>query len=212
MAELGERAGIPKGVLNVLTGDSKAIGGELCASSKVRKLSFTGSTETGRVLMKQSADTIKKLSLELGGNAPFIEDLYESYLDNPQSISPEWREYFDRMQLLPGLAGTDAHVRDTRKTTPGLRALETCIGIEAPFLPGTGQEIVSPEHLQKHRPDEVIVMNPIPDATASGVAFRVPVSPVPGPVADAPNEPSALTTAQRGRGPVEPSKRRRFAR
>src|SRR5215216_4458198 len=72
LAELGERAGIPPGVLNVLTGDSKAIGGELCASPKVRKLSFTGSTETGRVLMKQSADTIKKLSLELGGNAPFI--------------------------------------------------------------------------------------------------------------------------------------------
>jgi succinate-semialdehyde dehydrogenase / glutarate-semialdehyde dehydrogenase len=72
MAELGERAGIPKGVLNVLTGDSKAIGAELCASPKVRKLSFTGSTETGRVLMKQCADTIKKLSLELGGNAPFI--------------------------------------------------------------------------------------------------------------------------------------------
>ena len=72
MAELGERAGIPKGVLNVLTGDSKAIGGELCANAKVRKLSFTGSTETGRVLMRQCADTIKKLSLELGGNAPFI--------------------------------------------------------------------------------------------------------------------------------------------
>jgi succinate-semialdehyde dehydrogenase/glutarate-semialdehyde dehydrogenase len=72
MAELGERAGIPKGVLNVITGDSKAIGAELCANPKVRKLSFTGSTETGRVLMRQSADTIKKLSLELGGNAPFI--------------------------------------------------------------------------------------------------------------------------------------------
>ena len=72
MAELGERAGIPKGVLNVITGDSKAIGGELCANPKVRKLSFTGSTETGRVLMRQCADTIKKLSLELGGNAPFI--------------------------------------------------------------------------------------------------------------------------------------------
>src|ERR671919_532755 len=72
MAELGERAGIPKGVLNVITGDSKAIGGELCTNPKVRKLSFTGSTETGRVLMRQSADTIKKLSLELGGNAPFI--------------------------------------------------------------------------------------------------------------------------------------------
>jgi succinate-semialdehyde dehydrogenase/glutarate-semialdehyde dehydrogenase len=72
MAELGERAGIPKGVLNVITGDSRAIGAELCANPKVRKLSFTGSTETGRVLMRQSADTIKKLSLELGGNAPFI--------------------------------------------------------------------------------------------------------------------------------------------
>jgi succinate-semialdehyde dehydrogenase/glutarate-semialdehyde dehydrogenase len=72
MAELGERAGIPKGVLNVLTGDSRAIGGELCANPIVRKLSFTGSTETGRVLMKQCSDTIKKLSLELGGNAPFI--------------------------------------------------------------------------------------------------------------------------------------------
>jgi succinate-semialdehyde dehydrogenase/glutarate-semialdehyde dehydrogenase len=72
MAELGERAGIPKGVFNVITGNSRAIGGELCANPTVRKLSFTGSTETGRTLMKQCADTIKKLSLELGGNAPFI--------------------------------------------------------------------------------------------------------------------------------------------
>src|SRR6185437_10310290 len=72
MAELGERAGIPKGVLNILTGDSKAIGAELCANPIVRKLSFTGSTETGRVLMRQCSETIKKLSLELGGNAPFI--------------------------------------------------------------------------------------------------------------------------------------------
>jgi succinate-semialdehyde dehydrogenase/glutarate-semialdehyde dehydrogenase len=72
MAELGERAGIPKGVLNIVTGDSRAIGGELCANPAVRKLSFTGSTETGRILMKQCADTVKKLSLELGGNAPFI--------------------------------------------------------------------------------------------------------------------------------------------
>src|SRR5882724_11932470 len=72
LAELGERAGIPKGVLNIITGDSKATGAELCANPIVRKLSFTGSTETGRVLMRQCADTIKKLSLELGGNAPFI--------------------------------------------------------------------------------------------------------------------------------------------
>jgi succinate-semialdehyde dehydrogenase / glutarate-semialdehyde dehydrogenase len=72
MAELAERAGVPKGVLNIITGDAPAIGAELCANPRVRKLSFTGSTEVGRILMRQSADTIKKLSLELGGNAPFI--------------------------------------------------------------------------------------------------------------------------------------------
>ena len=72
MAELAERAGVPKGVFNVITGDAPTIGAELCANPKVRKLSFTGSTEVGRILMRQSADTVKKLSLELGGNAPFI--------------------------------------------------------------------------------------------------------------------------------------------
>ena len=72
LAALTEQAGFPPGVFNVLTGDPVAIGGELTASPIVRKLSFTGSTEVGRLLMAQSAPTIKKLSLELGGNAPFI--------------------------------------------------------------------------------------------------------------------------------------------
>ena len=72
LAELAERAGMPKGVLNIVTGDAVAIGKELCASPIVRKITFTGSTEVGRILMRQSADTIKKMSLELGGNAPFI--------------------------------------------------------------------------------------------------------------------------------------------
>jgi len=72
LAELAERAGFPKGVLNILTGDAPSIGGELCANPVVRKVSFTGSTEVGRLLMKQSAPTVKKISLELGGNAPFI--------------------------------------------------------------------------------------------------------------------------------------------
>jgi len=72
LAELAERAGIPQGVFNIVTGDAPTIGRELCANPKVRKLSFTGSTEVGRILMRQSADTVKKLSLELGGNAPFI--------------------------------------------------------------------------------------------------------------------------------------------
>ncbi|WP_175716700.1 NAD-dependent succinate-semialdehyde dehydrogenase [Burkholderia anthina] len=72
LAELASRAGIPAGVLNVVTGSAAAIGGELTANPLVRKLSFTGSTEIGRVLAAQSAPTLKKLSMELGGNAPFI--------------------------------------------------------------------------------------------------------------------------------------------
>ena len=72
LAALADRAGFPPGVLNVITGDAPAIGGEMCANPTVRKLSFTGSTEVGRILMRQVAPTIKKISLELGGNAPFI--------------------------------------------------------------------------------------------------------------------------------------------
>jgi succinate-semialdehyde dehydrogenase/glutarate-semialdehyde dehydrogenase len=72
LAVLAERAGVPKGVFNVITGDSKAIGLEMTSNPAVRKLTFTGSTQVGRILMQQSASTIKKLSLELGGNAPFI--------------------------------------------------------------------------------------------------------------------------------------------
>jgi succinate-semialdehyde dehydrogenase / glutarate-semialdehyde dehydrogenase len=72
LAELAARAGVPAGVLNVITGSASEIGGELTSNPVVRKLSFTGSTETGKLLMAQSAGTVKKLSLELGGNAPFI--------------------------------------------------------------------------------------------------------------------------------------------
>jgi len=72
LAELAHRAGFPPGVLNVVTGDAKAIGGEMTSNPLVRKLSFTGSTEIGRLLMKQVSSTVKKISLELGGNAPFI--------------------------------------------------------------------------------------------------------------------------------------------
>lgn len=73
LAELGLEAGLPAGVLNVVTGaDAAAIGAELTGNDTVRKLTFTGSTEVGRLLMRQSAPSIKKLSLELGGNAPFI--------------------------------------------------------------------------------------------------------------------------------------------
>jgi succinate-semialdehyde dehydrogenase/glutarate-semialdehyde dehydrogenase len=72
LAELASRAGIPKGVFNVVTGNSQQIGGELTSNAKVKKITFTGSTEVGRTLMRQCADQIKKVGLELGGNAPFI--------------------------------------------------------------------------------------------------------------------------------------------
>jgi succinate-semialdehyde dehydrogenase / glutarate-semialdehyde dehydrogenase len=72
MAELAHRAGIPAGVLNVVTGDAIAIGGEFTGNDKVRKLSFTGSTPVGKLLMSQCAGTVKKVALELGGNAPFL--------------------------------------------------------------------------------------------------------------------------------------------
>lgn len=73
LAELAKRAGFPDGVINIVSGmDAPAMGEALCADDRVRKITFTGSTEVGRILMRQSADTIKKISLELGGNAPLI--------------------------------------------------------------------------------------------------------------------------------------------
>jgi succinate-semialdehyde dehydrogenase/glutarate-semialdehyde dehydrogenase len=72
LAVLAEQAGVPKGVFSVITGSPVAIGGEITSNPAVRKLSFTGSTEVGRILMRQCAGTVKKVSMELGGNAPFI--------------------------------------------------------------------------------------------------------------------------------------------
>lgn len=72
LAELAERAGIPAGVFNIVTGDPNPVVGELCGNTDVRALSFTGSTEVGRLLLSQGAQTVKKMSMELGGHAPFI--------------------------------------------------------------------------------------------------------------------------------------------
>jgi len=72
LAQIGEEAGLPAGVFSVVTGSARAIGGELTRNPKVRKLTFTGSTEIGVQLMRECADTVKKVSMELGGNAPFI--------------------------------------------------------------------------------------------------------------------------------------------
>ena len=105
-----ERAGIPKGVLNVITGDATAIGGELCANPMVRKLSFTGSTEVGRMLMAQCADTIKKLSLELGGNAPFIV-----FDDADLDAAVEGAHRLEVPQRRPDLRVRQPHLRAGRR-------------------------------------------------------------------------------------------------
>ena len=72
LAVLAQEAGVPNGVFNLVTGDPEPIGKELTTNRIVRKITFTGSTEVGKILMRQSSDSIKKLSLELGGNSPFI--------------------------------------------------------------------------------------------------------------------------------------------
>ena len=72
LAELAERAGVPKGVFSVVTGSATAIGGEMTSNPLVRKVTFTGSTEIGKLLIAQAAKTVKKVSMELGGNAPFV--------------------------------------------------------------------------------------------------------------------------------------------
>ena len=72
LAELARRAGLPKGVLNLVTGDAAPIGQALTQSPIVKKITFTGSTRVGKLLLKQCADTVKRTSMELGGNAPFI--------------------------------------------------------------------------------------------------------------------------------------------
>ncbi len=92
LAELAARAGIPKGVFNIVTGDPQPIGAEMTENAHVRKLSFTGSTAVGKMLMAQCAPTVKKVSLELGGNAPFIVfDDADLDLAVPAAIASKFR-------------------------------------------------------------------------------------------------------------------------
>ena len=78
LAELAKRAGLPKGVLNIVTGDAEPIGTALTSNPIVKKITFTGSTRVGKLLLKQCAETVKRTSMELGGNAPFIVSVTRS--------------------------------------------------------------------------------------------------------------------------------------
>ncbi len=156
-AELAQRAGVPAGVLSVLTGSASAIGGEMTRNPVVRKLSFTGSTEVGRTLMKQSADTIKKLSLELGGNAPFIvfDDadvdaavegaMVSKYRNTGQTCVCANRVYVQRGVL-------EAF---TRKLVERVRALKVGDGTEAGVNQGPLIDAKAVEKIEEHVADAV---------------------------------------------------------
>src|SRR3954447_15660425 len=165
LAELGERAGIPKGVFSVVTGAASAIGGEMTSNPIVRKLTFTGSTEIGKVLMAQCAGTVKKLSLELGGNAPFIV-VDDADLDRAVegAIMSKYRNTGQTCVCANRLLVQDS-VYDAfaAKLADAVRALKPAPGTEAGATQGPLIDDKAVEKVESH----------IADATAKGAKVLV---------------------------------------
>jgi succinate-semialdehyde dehydrogenase/glutarate-semialdehyde dehydrogenase len=163
LAELAERAGVPKGVFNVITGAETVVGPELTSSPLVRKLSFTGSTEVGRLLMAQCAVTIKKVSLELGGNAPFIV-LNDADLDAAVqgAVLSKFRNTGQTCVCANRLL-VQADVYDTfaGKLTQAVAALKPAPGLEADATQGPLIDRQALEKVERH----------ISDATAKGATI-----------------------------------------
>jgi succinate-semialdehyde dehydrogenase/glutarate-semialdehyde dehydrogenase len=162
LAELAERAGIPKGVFNVITGSAGDIGGELTSNPVVRKLSFTGSTETGKLLMAQCASTVKKLSLELGGNAPFIV-FDDADLDAAVegAIQSKYRNTGQTCVCANRLLVQDAvHDAFTAKLTAAVQKLKPASGLEEGATQGPLIDDKAVEKVESH----------IADATSKGAA------------------------------------------
>ncbi|HJS02825.1 MAG TPA: NAD-dependent succinate-semialdehyde dehydrogenase [Variovorax sp.] len=159
-AELAMRAGIPAGVLNVLTADSGnsiAIGKELCESGVVRHLSFTGSTEVGRILMSQCAPTVKKLSLELGGNAPFlvfddadVDSAVEGAMASKYRNAGQTCVCANRLYVQEGIY--DAFVQ---KFAAKVKALKVGNGFEDGVVQGPLIEEAAIDKVQRHVADAV---------------------------------------------------------
>lgn len=159
-AELAVRAGIPAGVLNVLTADSGnsiAIGKELCESDVVRHLSFTGSTEVGRILMSQCAPTVKKLSLELGGNAPFlvfddadVDSAVEGAMASKYRNAGQTCVCANRLYVQDGIY--DAFVE---KFSAKVKALKVGNGFEDGVMQGPLIEDAAVDKVQRHVDDAV---------------------------------------------------------
>jgi succinate-semialdehyde dehydrogenase/glutarate-semialdehyde dehydrogenase len=165
LAELGERAGLPKGVFNVITGSATEIGGELTGNPLVRKLSFTGSTEIGKTLMTQCAGTIKKLSLELGGNAPFIV-FDDADLDAAVegAIASKYRNTGQTCVCTNRfLVQADVYEKFAEKLTLAVKALKPAPGLESGATQGPLIDDKAVEKVEAH----------ILDATSKGahIAF-----------------------------------------
>jgi succinate-semialdehyde dehydrogenase/glutarate-semialdehyde dehydrogenase len=155
-AELAVRAGIPAGVLNVLTADSQnsiAIGKELCESDVVRHLSFTGSTEVGRILMSQCAPTVKKLSLELGGNAPDdadVDSAVEGAMASKYRNAGQTCVCANRLYVQDGIY--DSFVE---KFAAKVKALKVGNGFDEGVVQGPLIEDAAVEKVQRHVDDAV---------------------------------------------------------
>jgi succinate-semialdehyde dehydrogenase/glutarate-semialdehyde dehydrogenase len=159
-AELALRAGIPAGVLNVLTADSAnsiAAGKVFCASDTVRHISFTGSTEVGRILMSQSAPSIKKLSLELGGNAPFIvfddadiDSAVEGAMASKYRNAGQTCVCANRIYVQEGV-----YERFVEKFTAKVQALKVGNGFENGVVQGPLIEDAAVEKVERHVADAV---------------------------------------------------------
>tara|TARA_R110002110_G_scaffold1761_8_gene7721 strand:- start:1299 stop:2765 length:1467 start_codon:yes stop_codon:yes gene_type:complete len=166
LAELAERAGIPKGVFNIVLGDAEdapAIGGELTSNPIVRKISFTGSTEVGKLLMRQSADTVKKVSLELGGNAPFvvfddadIDAAVEGAMICKFRNTGQTCVCANRIYAQAGI-----YEEFTRKLAEKAGAMKVGSGFEADVMQGPLIDIQALEKVERH----------VADATAQGATI-----------------------------------------
>jgi succinate-semialdehyde dehydrogenase/glutarate-semialdehyde dehydrogenase len=165
LAELAERAGLPKGVFNVITGSANEIGGELTENPIVRKLSFTGSTETGKLLMAQCASTVKKISLELGGNAPFIV-FEDADLDAAVegAIQSKYRNTGQTCVCANRLLVQDGvHDAFVSRLTDAVRRLKPKAGLEEGATQGPLIDDKAVEKVESH----------IADATAKGASVLV---------------------------------------
>tara|TARA_R110002110_G_scaffold179197_9_gene384611 strand:+ start:1897 stop:3357 length:1461 start_codon:yes stop_codon:yes gene_type:complete len=157
LAELGKRAGLPAGILSIVTGKAGAIGGEMTSNTLVRKVTFTGSTEIGRKLMEQSASTVKKISLELGGNAPFIvfEDAdIDAAVEG--AVASKYRNTGQTCICTNRfLVHSAVHDEFVEKLTAKVAALKVGNGFEHGVVQGPLIEMAAVEKVEEHIADAV---------------------------------------------------------